>query len=73
MTDDRHQTGKAKMTEVFLEVTDNVLETDLEQDRSDYDDNRRNKSAKRIEARLVKIRELLTTRNVDALEILTAE
>ena len=52
---------------------DNVLETDLEQDRSDYDDNRRSESAKRIEARLVKIRELLTTRNVGALETLTAK
>ena len=73
MTDDRHQTGKAKTTEVFVEATDNVLETDLEQDRSDYDDNRRSESVRRIEARLVKIRELLTTRNVGALETLTTE
>jgi len=61
------------MTEVFVEAMDNVLETDLEQDRSDYNDNRRSESAKRIEVRLVKIRELLTTRNVGTLETLTAE
>ena len=54
---------------MFTETIENGLETD----REEYDDNRRSESAKRLEDRLIKVRELLATRSTRGLETWSVE
>ena len=72
-TKDSDHSKKIGCAEIFTETVETGPENSLETDREEYDDNRRSESAKRLEDRLIKVRELLAVRGAGRLETLSAE
>ena len=65
--------SKIGSVKVFTETIEDGTENSLETDREEYNDNRQSENAKRLEDRLVKVRELLATRGIGRLKTLSAE
>ena len=70
---DNSHSNKIGAVEVFTETIENGTENSLETDREEYDDNRQCENVKRLEGRLIKVRELLATRGTGRLETLSAK
>jgi len=70
---DNSPSTKIRAVEVFTETIEDGTENSLEADREEYDNNRRSESAKRLEDRLVKVRELLATRGTGRLKTWSVE
>ena len=72
---DGHHAAKADLSAVYLDLEpiERRADSEARERESEYDDNRRSGQAKRLEERLVRVRELLVNRGASRLETLLAE